>query len=324
MTGFSLILVGVLTVGAGTAAAQSMSVSDRVAWAEARLAFEEGHPEEALMLIDEVLGLAGHSPAILYDAAAIALDAGQYLKAEHYITAALAADDPEFKASKQYEPALMLAARIQRTLRPMREDLLRATPLPFTDNLIRIGFAVERKDRDSACEWKFERGGLMGKHRANASCFNGEALSAGPVRIDVTVEKRGGAAAATAGIVFGRRDEKNYFMFRIHPELRDAGGPVSVISVRDGKETPLRMTAAPVAQTRTPATVPSKGPWSLSVEIHGRRIDWFVDGRHLGTGYADSDVYGNVMVQSSGKDGGEFLFRNLAIDRLTSFPQASR
>jgi hypothetical protein len=244
-----------------------MSVSDRVAWAEARLAFEEGNPEEALRLIDEVLELAGQTPSILYDAAGMALEAGQYLKAERYITAALAADDAEFKASKQYEPAVTLAARIQRILRPLREDLIGATPLPFTDSLSRIGFAAEKKDRDSACEWKFDRGGLVGKHKASASCANGEALSAGPVKIDLTVEKRSGGAAATAGIVFGRRDDRNYYLFRVHPELRDAGGPVSIISVRDGKETTLRVIPVPMPQARTPVTVPSKGPWSLSVEI---------------------------------------------------------
>ena len=91
-----------------------------------------------------------------------------------------------------------------------------------------------------------------------------------------------------------------------------------------GKETPLRVPAVPASQNLPLGTVSSKGPWNLSVEIKGRRIDWFVNGRHFGTGYADSDVYGYVMVELSGKDGGEFLFKNLSIDRLDTVTQASR
>lgn len=317
------ISVGVLMGGAMPAEAQSLSIPDRVAWAEAMLAFEEGDSEEALYLLEDVLAAAGPVPGVLYDAALVSFDRRDYLKAEEYITAVLETDDTAFKSSEDYEDAFRLAASVQRTLRPLRDSLAGSTPLPYTDSLAYVGFGVARRDRNSECEWKFDRGGLIGKYKDGMTCMNGEASSAGQVRIELTVEKRGGGSESAAGIVFGHEDADNYYFLRVHPDWVRAGGDVSLVGVRDRRET-LSTTAFVYDDRNRPlGRWSDEGPWRLAVELRGRRIDWFLNGRHVGTEYGDREIRGRIMAAVAGPDGAEFLFRDLSIQRLSS-PEGSR
>ena len=311
-----ILLVGMVVTSAAFVEGQSLSIPDRVQWEEAMLAYEEGATVEALSLLEEVLAASGPVPAILYDAARVAFELREYLRAEEYITVLLETEDEGFRATPEYDDAFRVAARIRRTLRPLRSALVDATPLPFSDNLARAGFAVPRKDPNSACEWKFDRGGLVGKHKSNVSCMNGDASSAGRVRIELTLEKRGGGSKAAGGIVFGRQDKDNYYFLRVHPEWQEADGDVSIVSVRDGRQV-LSATSFVYDNRNRPLRRWSKqGPWKLAVEVRGRRIDWFLNEQHVGTEYADREIEGSIMTGVAGSDGGEFLFKNLWIGRL--------
>ena len=92
------LCVGAFVPGAGLGA-QHMSIPDRVTWAEAMLAHDEGASTEALTLLEDVMASAGPNPAILYDAAQVAFDLRDYTKAEDYITLVLETEDDTFKAS---------------------------------------------------------------------------------------------------------------------------------------------------------------------------------------------------------------------------------
>ena len=319
-----LLLVGLVTASATFADGQALSIPDRVQWEEAMLAYEEGDDADALFLLEEVLEASGPVPAILYDAARVAFGLREYLKAENYITALLETEDEEFKATPEYDDAFRVAARIRRTLRPLRDALVDATPLPFSDSLARAGFAAARKDRNSACEWKFDRGGLVGKHKSHATCMNGDASSTGRIRIELTLEKRGGGSKAAGGIVFGRQDKENYYFLRVHPGWQQAGGDVSVVSVRSGEQILSDTSFVYDNRNRPLGRWSNKGPWKLAVEVRGRRIDWFLNEQHVGTEYADQEIKGSILTGIAGPDGGEFLFKNLSIDRLSPAGAARR
>ena len=313
----SIVLVaGVAIPVTPNAKAQTVSIQDRVTWEEAILAFDEGERTEALVLLEEVLEVTGPVPAILMDAASMAFESREYLKAEQFIMSALETDDDAFKATPQYDDAFRLAARIQRTLRPLRESLSNATTLPFTDSLSRGGFAVAMKDRNSICEWKFERGGLISKTKNNAGCTNGQASSSGRVHIQMTIEKRGGGSKATAGIVFGGQDENNYQLLRVHPGWEDVGD-MSLVLFRDGRETLLDTSIVYDSGNRPLRRWSDKGPWQIAVEIRGRRIDWFLNNQHVGTAYAETEIRGEIMAAAGGPDGGEFLFKDLVVERIS-------
>jgi hypothetical protein len=322
----SRIMGAVLLVGLSCgvcAGAQSLSVRDRVAWEEALLAFEDGDWQEALTLLEDVTGSAGPVPAVLYDAAWIAYESGEFLRGEDYIQTVLATDDAEYRDSDQYQDAFRLAAAIQRSLRPIRDSLVDATPLPYTDSLARTGFGRELRDRVADCEWRFDRGGLIAKAGDDATCMNGSAAATGRIRIAVTLEKRGGGSKSSAGIVFGREADQTYYFLRIHPRWDDMGGDMSLVGLRDGQEVFRSVTMALDGQNRPLRSWNERGPWRLVLEIRGRRLDWYLDGRPMGTEYLDTEVRGGVMAAVSGEDDGEYLFTGFSMDRLAE-EEASR
>lgn len=322
----ALALGLVLTIaGLSTRArAQSLSIADKITWEEAILAWEDGDSSEALVLFQDVISAAGPQPELLYDAAWIANESGQYERAESWVRMLLETDDAAYRASDQYDSAFRLAAEIQRALRPIRDSLIDATPLPYSDSLARIGFAREVRNRASGCEWRFDRGGLVVKYDDNSTCMNGSAAATGRVRIELTIEKRGGGRRSAAGIVFGRQDASNYYFLRVHPRWEEAGGDTSLVVVRDG-----RQIASTTAMARDPRNRPlqnwnEKGPWRLALEIRGRRVDWFLDGKLVGTEYLDEEAWGDVRAAAAGPDDGEFLFTSFAMDRIALTEEASR
>ena len=320
----SVLFAGMMGISAVPADAQSMSVADRVMWEEAMLALEEGDSAGALMLLDEVIGAAGPIPEVLYDAAWIAFEAREYLRAENYIQSVLETGDPEYRNSGQYDDAFRLAAQIQRALRPIRDSLVASTPLPFSDSLARTGFAREARDRIAGCEWRFDRGGLVAKHDDNATCMNGRAATAGPVRIDLTIEKRGGGSRSAAGVIFGHEDPSNYYFLRVHPRWDEMGGDISIVGIEEGREAFVVTSAVYDNRGRALRSWSEKGPWRLALEVRGRRIEWFLNGRHVGTEYLDREVRGDVLAGIAGADDGEFLFTNLSINRLPVSEGAAR
>ena len=166
-------------------------------------------------------------------------------------------------------------------------------------------------------------GGVWGRHAQHPIVCDGvwraqrrARTSAGRVRIELTLEKRGGGSKAAGGIVFGRQDKDNYYFLRVHPEWQEADGDVSIVSVRDGRQV-LSATSFVYDNRNRPLRRWSKqGPWKLAVEVRGRRIDWFLNEQHVGTEYADREIEGSIMTGVAGSDGGEFLFKNLWIGRL--------
>lgn len=320
----TVFLVAGLVGLASAARAQTMSISDRITWEEALLVFEDGHPDDALMLLEDVLGSVGPHPEVLYDAAWVALEAREYSRAESYIRAVLETTNAEYRASDQYDDAFRLAAEIQRELRPIRDSLVDSTPLPFSDSLARQGFARETRDRSAGCEWRFDRGGLVAKADDGSMCTNGNAAATGRVRIELTLEKRGGGRKSAAGIVFGHEDADNYFFLRVHPRWQEAGGDMSLVGVADGREVFSTTAMAYDRLSRPLQSWNEEGPWRLVLEIRGRRVDWFLDGQQVGTEYLDREVRGEVMAGVSGADDGEFLFTSFAMDRLSLSEDASR
>lgn len=303
--------------------AQSLSVADRITWEEALLAQEEGSDQEAMMLLDDVIDAAGPVPGVLYDAAWMSFNAREYERADGYIRAVLETNDADYRKSEEYDDAFRLAAQIQRALRPVRDSQVQATPLPFSDSLARIGFSREMKDR-SGCEWKFDRGGLVGKYRDRGMCMNGEAATTGRVRIEFTVEQRGGGGRSSAGLVFGLADAENYNFLRLHPRWSELGGDMSLLAIREGQESVVLAALVPDERGRPLRSWNEEGPWRVAVEIRGRKVDWFLNGQHAGTAVLDSEVRGGVMAAVAGADGGEFLFTNLSIDRLQGSTAAAR
>lgn len=317
--------LGLMVAASATgAAAQSLSIADKITWEEAILAWEDGDWQEALVLFEDVISASGPQPGLLYDAAWIANESEQYEKAETWIRMLLETQDTAYRESDQYDSAFRLAAEIQRSLRPIRDSLIDATPLPFSDSLARIGFARELRDRASGCEWRFDRGGLVVKSNDNSTCTNGRAAATGRVRIELTIEKRGGGRRSAAGIVFGRQDASNYYFLRIHPRWEEAGGDMSLVVVRDGREVASTTAVARDRRNRPLQSWNEKGPWRLALEIRGRRVDWFLDGQSVGTEYLDEEVWGDVMAAASGPDDGEFLFTSFAMDRIAVTEEASR
>lgn len=351
---FTLLVMGLgATIATGeltTASAQSPDIQARIKWEAANLALETEEYGEALVLLEEVMELTGPAPGVLYNAARCAFETKDYPKAQEYIAQVLETDDELFKITLQYSEAFKLAARIDRTDQQEREKQrqelerqrqaqrqeekkqrqarVKTIPLPAIDSLSTPGFIIEPKKSDG-CEWRYDRGGLIGKGDNDWTCVSNAYPIYLPVRIEVTMENREGDFGA-GGIVFGWQSRSKRTTVTIQEVFKNSiyvasyfGNPTQeVIYDCSDRTRGHNWGGRYIPECEYISVKDRKGPWRLAVEISGKVFRVFVDGRLLQTYTRDEDIVGSfyLTVGGTGCSGckSEWLFKDLRITELPS------
>jgi len=350
---FTLLMMGLgATIATGepaTASAQSPDIQARIKSEAANLALEAKEYGEALVLLEEIMELTGPAPGVLYNAARCAFETKDYPKAQAYITQVLETDNERFKTTLRYSEAFKLAARIDRTDRQEREKQrqelerqrqaqrqeeekqrqarVKTIPLPTIDSLSTPGFTEPKKSKD--CEWRYDRGGLIGKGDNDWTCVSNAYPIYLPVRIEVTMENREGDFGV-GGIVFGWQSRPKRTTVTIQEGFKNSiyvasyfGNPAQeVIYDCSHRSEGHYWGGRYIPECEYISVKDRKGPWRLAVEISGKVFRVFVDGRLLQTYTRDEDIVGNFYLTVGGAGcsdcESEWLFKDLRITELLS------